>query len=101
LSAVPVANPGSKRDRVVLTGDVPSPSRVPSGCPFHPRCPEAIDACSRVVPELADPGDGRRVACLLRTPYGDFDPDTDFDPNTDFEPDMDCALATRQTHQES
>jgi len=70
LSAVPVSDPGIKRDRVVLTGDVPSPLRVPSGCPFHPRCPEAIDACSRVVPELADPGDGRRVACLLRTPQG-------------------------------
>ncbi len=68
LSAVPVPDPTARRTRVVLKGDVPSPARVPSGCPFHPRCPEAIDACSRVVPELADPGDGRRVACLLRTP---------------------------------
>ena len=68
LSAVPVPDPMARRQRVVLTGDVPSPSRVPSGCPFHPRCPEAIDACRREVPELADPGDGRRVACLLRTP---------------------------------
>jgi oligopeptide/dipeptide ABC transporter ATP-binding protein len=68
LSAVPVPDPMARRQRVVLTGDVPSPSRVPSGCPFHPRCPEAIDACRREAPELADPGDGRRVACLLRTP---------------------------------
>ncbi len=68
LSAVPVPDPMARRQRVVLTGDVPSPSRVPSGCPFHPRCPEAIDACRREVPELADPGDGRRVACLLLTP---------------------------------
>ena len=76
LSAVPVPDPGARRTRVVLTGDVPSPSRVPSGCPFHPRCPEAIDACRRVVPELADPGDGRQVACLLRTPQAD-DAETD------------------------
>ncbi len=50
LSAVPVPEPEVRRQRVVLTGDVPSPSQVPSGCPFHPRCQEAIDACSRVVP---------------------------------------------------
>jgi oligopeptide transport system ATP-binding protein len=89
LSAVPVPDPAVQRQRVVLKGDVPSPSRVPSGCPFHPRCPEAIDACSRVVPELADPGDGRRVACLLRVPQeGDG-------------PDKDLATVARQTHQES
>ena len=88
LSAVPVPDPQVRRQRIVLTGDVPSPSRVPSGCPFHPRCQEAIDACSRVVPELADPGDGRRVACLLRTSQGE-------------EPQGDRAPASRQTHQES
>ncbi|MBT6146691.1 MAG: hypothetical protein HOH74_14730 [Gemmatimonadetes bacterium] len=59
--AIPV-----KRQRIVLTGDVPSPAAVPSGCPFHPRCPDARDVCRRVVPDLVDPGDGRRVACLLR-----------------------------------
>jgi len=65
LSAVPVTDPAARSKRIVLHGDVPSPAAVPSGCPFHPRCPEARDACRRVVPELVDPGDGRRVACLL------------------------------------
>lgn len=82
LSAVPVPDPEAPRQRIVLTGDVPSPSRVPSGCPFHPRCPEAIDACRRDVPELTDPGDGRRVACWLRTPEK-------------------SAATASQTHQES
>ena len=90
LSAVPVPNPDVRRQRVVLTGDVPSPSRVPSGCPFHPRCPEAIDACRREVPELADPGDGRRVACLLRVSSPE-----DGDSGGGFAP------APSQTHQES
>jgi oligopeptide/dipeptide ABC transporter ATP-binding protein len=82
LSAVPIPDPARQRQRTVLSGDVPSPSRVPPGCPFHPRCPEAIDACRREVPELTDPGDGRRVACLLRTPDGG-------------------APAARHTHQEN
>ena len=68
MSAVPVPDPKARRDRIVLTGDVPSPAQVPSGCPFHPRCPEAEEVCTREVPELADPGDGRLVACLLRHP---------------------------------
>jgi oligopeptide transport system ATP-binding protein len=100
LSAVPVADPSVTRHRVVLAGDVPSPSRVPSGCPFHPRCPEAIDACSRVVPELADPGDGRRVACLLRTPQEGEGPREDFDLIR-IDPHRESAQATRHTHQES
>jgi oligopeptide transport system ATP-binding protein len=66
MSAVPIPDPGLKRQRVVLTGDVPSPSRVPSGCPFHPRCPEREPACSSVVPDLLDIGGGHQVACLLR-----------------------------------
>ncbi len=67
LSAVPIPDPSLKRARVVLEGDVPSPSRVPSGCPFHPRCPEREPSCSRVVPELQDIDAGHRVACTLRT----------------------------------
>ena len=66
MSAVPIPDPGLKRQRVVLTGDVPSPSRVPSGCPFHPRCPEREPACNSVVPDLLDIGGGHQVACLLR-----------------------------------
>ena len=68
MAAVPVPDPAARRQRVVLGGDVPSPARVPVGCAFHPRCPEARDRCRREVPGLVDPGDGRRVACLLRDP---------------------------------
>lgn len=45
-------------------GDVPSPIDIPSGCPFHPRCPKRFDVCDKVVPELKD-NDGRLVACHL------------------------------------
>ena len=46
LSAVPVPEPGASTQRVVLEGDVPNPASVPSGCPFHPRCPEKRDRCA-------------------------------------------------------
>jgi peptide/nickel transport system ATP-binding protein len=48
-----------------LGGDPPDPQAIPSGCPFHPRCPLAFDACPTVVPELYRAGPGRRAACLL------------------------------------
>ena len=68
LSAVPVPDPQVARSRTVLEGDVPNPAAVPSGCPFHPRCPEREDICSRVVPHLVDLGNGHCTACLLRYP---------------------------------
>ena len=68
LSAVPVPDPQVARSRTVLEGDVPNPANVPSGCPFHPRCPEREDICTRVVPRLVDIGDGHCTACLLRYP---------------------------------
>jgi len=49
-------------------GDVPSPITIPSGCPFHPRCPKRFDPCASIVPELKEK-DGRRVACHLWNPY--------------------------------
>jgi len=67
LSAVPVPDPKRKRQRTVLAGDVPSPANIPSGCPFHPRCPEREDICTRVVPELLQIDGDHQVACLLRT----------------------------------
>ena len=67
LSAVPEPNPRVKKQRTVLTGDVPSPANVPSGCPFHPRCPEREDACTKIVPELLEIGGNHSVACILRT----------------------------------
>ena len=70
LSAVPVPDPRRKRSRTVLSGDVPSPANVPSGCPFHPRCPEKEEACSRVVPDLLEVESDHSVACILRTGQG-------------------------------
>lgn len=67
LSSVPVPDPRIKRNRTILKGDVPNPSNVPSGCPFHPRCPEATTDCKQVEPELLEMGNQHRVACILRT----------------------------------
>jgi oligopeptide transport system ATP-binding protein len=65
LSAVPVPDPESGHARIVLPGDVPSPSAPPSGCPFHPRCPEAIERCGVERPELREVASGHRSACHL------------------------------------
>ncbi|MEX0832846.1 MAG: ABC transporter ATP-binding protein [Actinomycetota bacterium] len=51
-----------------LGGDPPDPQHIPSGCPFHPRCPEAFDECSKREPEMYPAGEGRRAACLLVEP---------------------------------
>ncbi len=65
MSAVPVPNPqlGAKRQRIILTGDVPSPVNPPSGCRFRTRCPKVQDICSSQEPMLIDRGQGHRVAC--------------------------------------
>ncbi|MCA0173540.1 ABC transporter ATP-binding protein [Bacillus sp. RAR_GA_16] len=65
LSAVPVPDPEYGKDRIILTGDVPSPSKPPSGCPFHTRCPKAMDVCSSVVPEFREIEPGHHTACHL------------------------------------
>ena len=65
ISAVPVVDPDSKRKRIVLSGDVPSPINPPAGCPFHPRCPVAESRCRTEVPALREAGAGRQVACHL------------------------------------
>ena len=65
LSAVPVVNPDAKRQRIVLTGDVPSPIHPPGGCPFHPRCPVAEARCKTEVPPLRELEPGRQAACHL------------------------------------
>ena len=66
LSAVPIPDPviESQRERIILTGDVPSPLRPPPGCVFHTRCPIAIDECSQVVPELRNVGNEHWVSCI-------------------------------------
>ncbi len=65
LSAVPVPDPMAQRARIVLQGDVPSPARPPSGCPFHPRCQHAgkDDVCRSRRPELRRLGDDHGAAC--------------------------------------
>ncbi len=69
LSAVPIPDPAieMRRERVILTGDVPSPLHPPSGCVFHTRCPIAIDECSKTVPEWRNVGTVDKehwVACI-------------------------------------
>ena len=63
LSATPVADPGAKRERIILKGELPSPFAPPPGCPFHPRCPLAFDRCRREKPAL-ERKQGRDVACF-------------------------------------
>jgi len=63
LSAIPVPNPERKVDRIILTGDVPSPMNPPSGCYFHPRCPIADSSCAQISPELREQKPYHRVSC--------------------------------------
>jgi len=64
LSAVPIADPERRRDIIRLEGDMPSPANPPAGCHFHPRCPEAIDACAAEYPAERRRPDGRMVRCI-------------------------------------
>ena len=63
LSAIPVAEPGAVRQRILLAGDVPSPIDPPAGCHFHTRCVHAVVRCMQEVPMLVADGDGHAVAC--------------------------------------
>ncbi len=63
LSATPVADQTRKKERIILSGELPSPIDPPSGCSFNPRCPRAFDLCPVVRPEMVAVG-GSRVACL-------------------------------------
>jgi len=65
LSAIPVPDPRATRKRTILKGDVPSPRHPPSGCSFHPRCPERMDGCDHDKPVQKDIGGGHYVACHL------------------------------------
>lgn len=65
LSAIPIADPTVKRERILLEGDVPSPINPPSGCRFHTRCPYAKDICKVEDPTFKDTGDEHFVACHL------------------------------------
>jgi oligopeptide/dipeptide ABC transporter ATP-binding protein len=65
LSAVPIPDPERKQQRMILKGDVPSPIRPPSGCRFHPRCPQRFEPCDKIDPEFKTVTDGHTVACHL------------------------------------
>ncbi len=68
LSAVPIPDPdiARSRQRIVLEGDVPSPLKMPTGCPFRTRCRYATEQCAQECPELTDRGSGHMSACFNR-----------------------------------
>ncbi|MDD5368214.1 MAG: ABC transporter ATP-binding protein [Anaerolineaceae bacterium] len=63
MSAIPVADPKVKRDRIILRGDVPSPVNPPPGCRFHPRCPVAMDVCAQKEPVFQEVSKDHWAAC--------------------------------------
>ena len=65
LSAIPQVDADDRTERIHLTGEVPSPSDPPSGCPLHTRCPQACDICSKEIPQLKEIEKGHFVACHL------------------------------------
>ncbi|MDP2081306.1 MAG: dipeptide ABC transporter ATP-binding protein [Pseudotabrizicola sp.] len=69
LSAAPRIDLKAKSNRIILQGDVPSPSNVPSGCAFRTRCPIATDRCAQERPELSQVEPGRAIACHYPQPF--------------------------------
>ena len=65
FSAVPIADPDMKMNRIILEGDIPSPANPPKGCKFHTRCSQCMGKCKEVAPEPKDMGNGHVVACHL------------------------------------
>jgi len=65
LSAIPSLDPKTKSERILLSGDVPSPANVPKGCAFHTRCPHAMDVCREKTPALKEVERGHQVSCFL------------------------------------
>jgi oligopeptide/dipeptide ABC transporter ATP-binding protein len=70
ISAVPEPDPDSRRQRMVLAGDLPNPEAPPPGCPFHPRCPRSMERCKSEPPVLRDIETNHRVSCHLQAPAG-------------------------------
>ncbi len=67
ISVIPVPDPLAKREHVILQGETPNPVDIPSGCRFHPRCPEAIEACKEVEPADVHIGGSHYAACIRLT----------------------------------
>ena len=65
LSAVLLPDPDNQPERIALEGDLPSPINPPTGCPFHPRCPNTFEKCPNARPELKEVAPGTKVACWL------------------------------------
>ena len=65
LSAIPPESPFDKKERLPLTGDIPSPIGDQVGCPLAGRCPHCTERCKKEIPKLVDTGDGHMVACFL------------------------------------
>ena len=65
LSAIPVTDPQTKKQRIVVEGDPPSPIHIPSGCRFHPRCPKRFERCDQEAPVLREVSSGHWVSCHL------------------------------------
>ena len=63
MSAIPIPDPTVRRERIILTGDVPSPINPPSGCRFHPRCWLAKEVCKEVIPPFEEKAPGHWAAC--------------------------------------
>ncbi len=82
LSAIPIPDPDLKRERIVLSGDVPSPAAPPPGCRFHTRCPAVMPVCSKVEPPLIEVRPQHWVAChLYPGPSGATSPATSSESN--------------------
>ena len=66
LADIPVADPAAKKKHILLTGDIPSPTRIPAGCRFHTRCIYRFEPCDTIEPATTDLGNGHFVNCHLR-----------------------------------
>jgi oligopeptide/dipeptide ABC transporter ATP-binding protein len=66
ISAIPIPDPTVKRERIILTGSIPTPINPPSGCRFRTRCPYAIDRCAEEIPPLVEVGPGHHYAACIR-----------------------------------
>ena len=65
LSAIPEPDPDIKKERIILQGDLPSPTNPPTGCAFHTRCPFSMEHCKHVCPKMKEVKPNHFVACHL------------------------------------